>query len=197
MYASFLVCVFGVTIVVPLYFLSVEHLKLQEKYGKARGTKVGDVFGMISGWAFFLFWVGIWFSPQPRFTFPVLQSPNVLVPVVNFSISLVSLIVSTPFLMLASWLGIAGVKQITLRAAETHRTDRVVVSGVYSVVRHPQYLGGLFAHVGMTFLLSARYSLLFTPVMVLVIYFISRKEEEELTGQLYTIAGENQYAKDF
>ena len=166
--------------VMPLYFLSVEHLKLQEKYGKTRGTRVGDACGMISGWAFFLFWVGIWFSPQPRFTVPVLQSQNVSVPVANFSIPLLHLIVSTPFLMLASWLGISGVKQITLKAAETHRTDRVVVSGVYSVVRHPQYVGGLLAHVGVSFLLSAWYSLLFTPAMILVIYLISRKEEEEL-----------------
>ncbi|MGQ9721560.1 MAG: methyltransferase family protein [Candidatus Jordarchaeum sp.] len=51
---------------------------------------------------------------------------------------------------------------------------------VYSIVRHPQYLGGFLAHVGITFLLSAWYSLIFTLVMVVIIYTISWKEEKEL-----------------
>ena len=64
--------------------------------------------------------------------------------------------------------------------AETHRTDKIVTTGVYSIVRHPQHLGALLAHVGISFLFSAWYSLLFTPLMVALIYLISRKEEEEL-----------------
>lgn len=64
--------------------------------------------------------------------------------------------------------------------AETHRTDKIVTTGVYSIVRHPQHLGALLAHAGISFLLSAWYSLLFTPLMIVLIYLISRKEEEEL-----------------
>ena len=60
--------------VIPLHFLSVEHLKLQEKYGKEKGTKIGEIYGLISGWGFFFFWIGIWVSPQPRFTVPFLQN---------------------------------------------------------------------------------------------------------------------------
>jgi len=37
--------------------------------------------------------------------------------------------------------------------------------------------------VGISFLLSAWYSLLVTPLMVAVVYLISRKEEEELIGE--------------
>ncbi|MFB0567827.1 MAG: isoprenylcysteine carboxylmethyltransferase family protein, partial [Candidatus Bathyarchaeia archaeon] len=66
------------------------------------------------------------------------------------------------------------------KVAETHRAERIVTAGVYSMVRHPQYLGGLLAHVGISFLLSAWYSLLSTPLMAVLIYLISRKEEEEL-----------------
>jgi len=155
-------------------------MKLQEIYGKEKGTRVGEVYGLISGWMFFFFWIGIWFSPQPRFIIPILQNLSGLVPAINFSIPLLHLIISAPFLIAGSWLAINGVKEVTLKVAETHRTEKIVTTGVYSIVRHPQYLGGLLAHMGISFLLSALYSLVFTPIMVILIYLISKKEEEEL-----------------
>jgi protein-S-isoprenylcysteine O-methyltransferase Ste14 len=85
-----------------------------------------------------------------------------------------------PLFVVGAWLGIGGVNETTLKVAETHRTERIITTGVYSVVRHPQYSGGLFAHVGITFLLSAWYSLLSTPLMIALIFLMSRKEEEEL-----------------
>ena len=176
----FFTCILGVIAVIPLYFLSVEHLKLQEKYGKEKGTKIGEVYGVISGWGFFIFWFGIWFSPQPRFIAPIFQNPEVLVPVINLSTPLLHLIVFIPFFIVGAWFGIKGVKETTLQTAETHRTEKIVTTGIYSIVRHPQYLGGLLAHIGMFFLLSAGYSLLSTPLMAVIIYTISRKEEKEL-----------------
>jgi len=38
----------------------------------------------------------------------------------------------------------------------------------------------LLAHVGISFLVSAWYSLLSTPFMIILTYLISRKEEKEL-----------------
>jgi len=180
MYIWFFICILAVITATLLHFLSVEHLKLQEKYGKEKGTKIGEIYGLISGWAFFFFWMGIWVSPQPRFTVPILQNLSVAVPVVNFSITLLHLIISAAFLIPGAWLGIKGVKEVTLRVAETHRTEKIVTAGAYSIVRHPQHLGALLAHVGISFLLSAGYSLLSTPLMVVLIYLISRKEEKEL-----------------
>ncbi|MDH5449518.1 MAG: isoprenylcysteine carboxylmethyltransferase family protein [Candidatus Bathyarchaeota archaeon] len=164
----------------PLHFLSVEHLGLQEKYGKEKGTRIGEVCGFVSGWGFFLFWIGIWVSPQPRFTIPFIENLSVQVPFTSFPIPLLNLIVCIPFLVLGAWFAINGVRETTLKVAETHRSEKIVSSGVYSVVRHPQYLGGLLAHVGISFLLSAWYSLLSTPLMVTLIFLMSRKEEKEL-----------------
>jgi protein-S-isoprenylcysteine O-methyltransferase Ste14 len=180
MYIWFFISVFGAIAMIPLHFLSVEHLKLQERYGKEKGTKIGDIYGLISGWTFFFFWIGIWTSPQPRFTVQILKNLSVLLPVVDFSIPLLHLIICIPFLIPGAWLAIDGVKETTLKAAETHRTEKIVTTRVYSIVRHPQYLGGLLAHVGISFLLSAWYSLLSTALMVVLIYLVSRKEEEEL-----------------
>ena len=170
----------GAIAMIPLHFLSVEHLKLQERYGRQKGLRIGEIYGLISGWGFFLLWIGIWISPQPRFTVPVIQNLLVLLPIIDFSIPLVHLLICVIFLIPGAWLAINGVKETTLKAAETHRTERIVVRGVYLIVRHPQYLGGLLAHAGISFLLSAWYSLVFTPLMVTLVFLISKKEEEEL-----------------
>ena len=180
MYFWFFICVLGAIAVVPAHFLSVEHTKLQGRYGKKKGKKIGEIFGLISGWGFFLFWVGIWISPQPRFYILFFQNLLVLIPFVDFSISMLNLLISLPFIMLGAYLGILGVKQTTMKVAEIHRTEKIVATGVYSKVRHPQYLGGLLAHLGVSVLLSSLFSLLVTPLIVLLIYFVSKKEEKEL-----------------
>jgi len=180
MYFLFFICVLGVVAVVPFHFLSVEHVKLQAKCGEKRGNKIGEIYGLISGWGFFLFWIGIWISSQPRFAVPIFQNLSVSVPAIDFSVSLFHLIIFIPLFAMGSWLGIKGVNDMTLKAAETHRPEKIVTTRIYSRVRHPQYLGGLLAHVGISFLLSAWYSLLCTPLMTLLIYLISKKEEKEL-----------------
>ena len=53
MYFWLFFCVIGMFSVVPVHFISVEHTKLQKKYGKERGIRVGDVLSMISGWGLF------------------------------------------------------------------------------------------------------------------------------------------------
>jgi len=176
----FFICVLGTIAVLPVHFLSVEHLKLQDRYGKKKGTKIGEILGLISGWGVFLFWVGIWVSPQPRIVIPFFQNLTTLILIGSFSIPLFNLIISIPVITLGAWFGIKGVQQTTLKVAETHRTEKIVTAGVYSFVRHPQYLGGLLAHMGVSFLLSAGYSLIVTPLMVVLVYLISKKEEEEL-----------------
>lgn len=179
----FFVSVLGVVAMVPIHFLSVEHLKLEEKYGRDKGRKIGEICSLVSGWGFFLFWAGLWFSPQSRFVVPVFANLAITVPFANFTIQIVHLMIFIPFFLIGAWFGIGGVKETTWRVAETHTTERIITSGVYSIVRHPQYLGGLLAHVGISFLLSASYSLLSTPLMAALVYLISRKEEAELVRE--------------
>jgi protein-S-isoprenylcysteine O-methyltransferase Ste14 len=176
----FFVCILGVIAVIPIHFSSVEHLKLEEKYGRNKGRRIGEICSLISGWGFFLFWAGLWFSPQSRFIVPVFPNLAVTIPVASFTIQIAHLMIFIPFFFIGAWLGIEGVKETTLRVAETHRTEKIITSGVYSITRHPQYLGGLLAHVGISFLLSASYSLLSTPLMAVLVYLISKKEEKEL-----------------
>jgi len=101
----------------------------------------------------------------------------------DFSVPLLHLLIFAPLFAAGAWLGLKGVQETTLRTAETHRPQKIATTRVYSTVRHPQYLGGLLAHVGISFLLSAWYSLLFTPLITAIIYAISCKEEKELVKE--------------
>lgn len=180
MYFWFIIFILGMCVMVPLHFISVEHIKLQNKYGKDKGTKIGDALGMFSGWGFFIFWFGVWLSPQPHFTLPILENIVLDIPIINLSIPLMHLKISIPFILIGAWFGIGSVKETSLKVAETHRAEKVVSSGLYSVIRHPQYFGGILAHIGICFLLSSFYSLITTPIVILLNFLISWKEEKEL-----------------
>ena len=189
MYLWFWISVLAEILILPVYFWSLEHTKLQRKYGLEKGIKIGDTFGLISGWGYFIFLFGIWLSPQPRFTIPILQDLDpFLVPIINFPIPLVHLIVFVPIIIIVIWLAFKGVAATTLKVAETHRAEKVITTGVYSFIRHPQYLGALLSHLAISILVSALYSLLLTPFMVGYIYLISWKEEKELV---------NEFGKDY
>lgn len=174
-------------IVIPLHMKSVEHIRLHQKYGEEKGKKIGKIYGTISGTLEFIILMGLWFSPQPMFIIPILS--NLGITIVIYSVSLLNLIVGLPLIGIGAWFGIAGVRATGLELAETHSCPtKILVTGVYSIVRHPQYVGWILAHIGISMLLSVWYSMLFTPVLLIVIYFISRKEEAELLkefGQEY------------
>ncbi|MFW6110907.1 MAG: methyltransferase family protein [Thermoproteota archaeon] len=175
----FLISVLGLIVAFFLHFKSVEHLKLQDKYGKLRGEKRGKVYGTISGTLESIFLVGVWISPQGRFVIPFFS--ELTVSFLKFSVPTVHLIILFPLVGVGTWLGLAGVRQTGMEVAESHCTPKSLeTNGVYSLVRHPQYLGWILAHVGLTFFFSAGYSLMFTPVLVVLIYLVSKKEEEEL-----------------
>jgi protein-S-isoprenylcysteine O-methyltransferase Ste14 len=179
----FIVSLFGFIIIIIPYFLSLEHLKLEEKYGKEKGKKIGEIYGLISGWGFFLFLFGIWFSPQERFVIPFFTEFSIQISILDLTIFLVNFLIFVPLFVVGAWLGIKGVIQTTLKVAETHRAKRVITKGVYSIVRHPQYLGAIIAHIGFSFLLSALDSLIITPLVIVLIYIVSWKEEKELTKE--------------
>jgi len=173
----FLISVFGMISIIPFYFWSVEHIKLQEKYGPKKGIKIAKILGLVSGWGFFIFLFGIWISAQPKFEIPIFQYN---LGIFGYSIPLFHLILAIPLVLIGAWYGIIGVKEVTLKVAETHRPKEVISTGIYSRIRHPQYFGATLAHIGISFLLSSLFSILSTPIVFAVIYLFSWKEEKEL-----------------
>ncbi|MHA2179969.1 MAG: methyltransferase family protein [Promethearchaeota archaeon] len=194
MYLIFIISVIGMILIIPFYFWSVEHTKLQERYGPNKGIKLTTTFGLISGWGFFLFLFGIWISPQPKFSIPLLSTYLSYLKIFEFSIFITHLLISLPIIFVGAYYGIVGVKGTTLKVAETHRPEKVISSGIYSKVRHPQYFGAILSHIGITILLSSLFSLLSTPLIIFIIYIFSWKEEKELIrefGEEYEVYKEN------
>ena len=180
LFAWFIFSILGMCVMVPLHFLSVEHLKFEKKFGMERGKKITTILGLTSGWGFFAFWFGIWISFQPRLIIPFMSHPSFNIPIVNISIPIYHLIISVPFIVVGAWFGIGSVRTTSLKVAETHRTEQIVSTKIYSLMRHPQYFGGILAHIGISFLLSSLFSLFFTPLVIFLNFLVAWKEEKEL-----------------
>ncbi|MFW9919357.1 MAG: methyltransferase family protein [Candidatus Thorarchaeota archaeon] len=181
----FVFSLIGVLLLLPLHFLSVEHTKLDARYGKDKGKRVGSVLGIISGWGYFIFLFGIWLAPQEKFNLPVFDQEILLIGD-WFSISGIDLLLGMLFILPGMWFGIKGVTDLGLEVSETHRAEKVIKSGVYSRVRHPQYLGAMLAHIGITMLLSQLFALIVTPIIMLRDFVACRKEERELVREFGT-----------
>lgn len=172
--------------VVPIHFLSVEHSRLEQRYGLKKGEKIGAVLGMISGWGFFIFLISIWIAPQPQFSLPILQEITIIIPLLGLlvlQIPITHFALAIVFIIPGAWLGVKGVAEIGLRVSETHKPERVITTGLYSRMRHPQYTGAILAHIGITLLLSSFYSLLATPLVIFINFILCWKEEKELVKE--------------
>ncbi|MBN1216186.1 MAG: isoprenylcysteine carboxylmethyltransferase family protein [Candidatus Lokiarchaeota archaeon] len=175
-------------LVLPFYFWSLEHKKFKDRFGKEKGNQITQTFGIISSICFFCFWIGIWISPQPIFIIPLFQEFYFFIPIFNIRISLIHFCLSLPLLIFGSLIPFKALKSMSAEIAETHRPEKIIDYGIYSYIRHPQYLGGILAHIGISILLSAFYSLISSPIIIFIIYIEIRKEEKELTidfGDVY------------
>jgi protein-S-isoprenylcysteine O-methyltransferase Ste14 len=179
----FAVFTLGFLAAIPLNFLSVEHLKLEKKYGPQRGKKIGEWLGYLSGWGLFGSWIGLWVAPQPHVLLLFTSTPLVWVPLIDLTIYLEHIILGSPFILIGMWLGIQGVQDLSLKVAETHRPEVLIITGIYKRIRHPQYFGGFLAHLGISILFAAWYSLLLTPIILIGIGLISWKEDVELAKE--------------
>ena len=101
--------------------------------------------------------------------------PGIILPVSNL------LILSGIFLVVFGWRRIFKAK------------DKLITEGIYSQVRHPQYLGFLLVTGGIDFLWPTFSTLLMWPILVFLYIRLAREEEaklEEKFGETY-----REYAK--
>lgn len=174
-----IVFVLLIIIFIPLHFISVSHIWLEKNFGNKRGVKIGKFLGFFSGWGFFICLFGIWLSPQPRFQISIFKI-FLSIPIFNLEVPLVHILLSSPLIIISAYLGILGVKETSLKVSETHKTDKIIKTGLYSKVRHPQYLGAIFAHIGFSILFAGIYSLILSILVIFYNYITAWKEEKEL-----------------
>ncbi len=177
---EYFLLVVGIFIVILfLHAKSVEHQQLQQRFGVEKGIRRGKLYGMISGWMEFVLLAAFWLIPQEHFYLPIASDVGFVlgpwfVPYSHF-------IIAMPFIAVGAWFGIQGVRAVGMEVSDTHqKPEKIITTGLYGHLRHPQYLGWILAHIGCTFLFTAFYSLLFTSLLIVLIYLTCRKEEVEL-----------------
>ena len=175
----FLLMILGLLIDVPLYLISINHTFLRQRFGPVQGDRVGKLLGMVSGWGFFLCLGGIWLSPQPRWG-PSLLEVFIIAPSVSQGFQVAYLGGLIGLLGLAMYLGIKGVRDLSLMVSETHLPNQVIQTGLYQWVRHPQYLAALFGHFAMCLGFAGMYAWICSPLIILVLVMFAQREEREL-----------------
>ena len=182
MYILFIISVVLLVLTIPIHFLSIEHNKLMKRYGVDKGKKYGVIFGKVSGYGHFFLCFGIWFSSQPKLRIYDFLNIILNIPKIQFSITInvVHLLISLPFIIAFVVIENYAVKAVSMKTATTHSVEKIITSGIYSYIRHPQHLGQLLLYIGMTILSSGLYSILFYPAYMVIIIILSKREEKEL-----------------
>jgi len=84
------------------------------------------------------------------------------------------------------------VSKVNTYAAANVRVEegqKVISTGVYSLIRHPMYSGGLLFLAGTPIALGSSWSLLFLPLFFLILYFRMANEEKVLARDLEGYTG--------
>lgn len=181
----FILSIVLLILTIPIHYLSIEHKRLIRKYGIDKGKKYGKIFGKVSGYGHFVVCFGIWLSPQPKFHIYDLLNIIINIPKfhISISINIVNLIISIPFITAFAVIEYFAVNAVSMKTATTHYVEKIIKTGIYSYIRHPQHLGQLFLYIGMTILFSGLYSMLFFPIYLFIITMLSKKEEKELIDE--------------
>jgi len=172
------IIVFEVSVV--FHIIALERTKLAERFGERRGKRIGNLIGIASGWLLFASWAGIWFAPQPRFALPIFESIWIKTPIVGIHVPVIHLIAGLCFLVLGAYFGLRAVSKLSLTVSQTQLPNKLVTAGIYAKCRHPQYLGGALAHIGVSLLISAFNSFILTPLVFIGLYSMSQAEEKQL-----------------
>ncbi len=167
---------------VPLYRLVVERVYVPDSLS-------WNILANLCGWIFFFSMIGIWFSPQIRVDLGnLIGLPEYTLQVGPLETSLLNIVLGSPFLALGALIGIISVKKLGIKISSYLKTEKLVTTGIYSKIRHPQYLGGILSHIGISIILMSGYALLYTPLLALQFYLMALIDEQALIkkfGELY------------
>lgn len=178
----FLICVFGLLVTVPLHLLSLKPQFFNQRFGEEKGEQIMSIVGHISGDGHYLFCVGMWLAPQPRFYIPFFETTFTF-PILHYQLSHFHVVISLPFLIAFLGMQISAVAALSMKTSVTHHVEKITTSGIYGHVRHPQYLGHLIGYLGMSIFFSGVYAISFFPFLVVIVIFLGIAEERALVAQ--------------
>lgn len=130
--------------------------------------KIGDMGQLI----FLLIFLGVWITDTFFLKFSI---------VLTSSISLVIRIpVGIGILVIAGWLARSG---LSIVFGQVRQEPRVIREGVFSMVRHPIYLGAILVYLGLLVFSFSIAAALIWVVIIGFYYFLCRYEEKLLTAK--------------
>jgi protein-S-isoprenylcysteine O-methyltransferase Ste14 len=114
----------------------------------------------------------------PRFVMALLPQPMLGLP------SFAAWIVGGAIFVLAMTFAGLGVYQIRMGALKLpNKGGKLQMSGIYGVVRHPIYFGDAFWPLGWSVMFNASYSLMLSPLWLIILLLFSSVEEERLVEE--------------
>jgi len=142
------------------------------------------LYGMVVPVGIFAFLTSPWnpllFSPFPPHLWLMLKNVMWILFRINvFSVT----VLYYPILLFPIGLGLFTASFIQFLRVQLSRKDRLITSGLYRIVRHPQYLGIILATFGFLFFdfLETRLITLITWVLMVLAYiWLARREEAGL-----------------
>lgn len=102
-------------------------------------------------------------------------------PLVQFIPSYLSVLISLPFFIFSFYLARYGLKTIF---GEQREELVIIKSGVFSIVRHPIYLGSILVYLGFIIISLSIIAFGIWIIIILFYYYISRYEEKVLIDKL-------------
>lgn len=85
--------------------------------------------------------------------------------------------------VIGAWLTLLGMIIVIIGWHQIHRAKGLVTSGIYRYIRHPQYTGFFLIMTGWLLHWETTLTLVMYPILVIVYYFLARKEDKELRNE--------------
>lgn len=83
-------------------------------------------------------------------------------------------------MIVGTWLTLIGLLLIVVGWQKIHGAQKLVTDGIYRHVRHPQYIGLFMIILGWLLHWPTLLTLILAPILLIVYYKLSRREEKEL-----------------
>jgi len=150
------------------------HLRKSHQH---RGDLTGEyAFGDMGQLILLVIFLIVWIADSFAFKYSTFLT-QYLSNYMRVPIALIVLVISG----LLAW---AGLKIVF---GETREEPQVITTGVFSIVRHPIYLGSILLYLGFILLSLSLLSILVWFVIIIFYYMISRYEEKLLTQRFGSI----------
>ena len=105
-----------------------------------------------------------------------------LVPQLRFTQNRIIFVIGITLALLSGLVGILAFKEIGI-IPSVRQKSTVITSGIYGIIRHPLYLGGIFMSLGLSLAFRAVYALFYTPVIIAFFTLLAFLEEKSLAKE--------------